>query len=68
MVHRLIARIRVRMDALPADWVKAEAWLPAPAARQVLVLSTMLRAAYELPAGADEQALQEIAVAPEPIR
>lgn len=28
VVHRLMARIRARLEDLPADWVKVEAWLP----------------------------------------
>lgn len=57
VVHRLMARIRARMEALPADWLKVEVWLPEEDARRVLDLATMLRAALELPAGSADECM-----------
>ncbi|MFA0965067.1 TrfB-related DNA-binding protein [Pseudomonas amygdali] len=45
VVHRLMARIRARLEDLPADWVKVEAWLPPAAAGDVLALAESLRSA-----------------------
>ncbi|AVI88145.1 hypothetical protein BTW15_29410 [Pseudomonas syringae pv. tomato] len=45
VVHRLMARIRARLEDLPADWVKVEAWLPPAAAGDVLALAQSLRSA-----------------------
>jgi transposase-like protein len=45
VVHRLMARIRARMEDLPADWVKVETWLPSAAAGEVLALAESLRSA-----------------------
>jgi hypothetical protein len=52
-----MARIRARIKALPADWLKVEVWLPAEEARQVLDLATMLRAALEIPAGSPDECM-----------
>ncbi|MDG6392394.1 TrfB-related DNA-binding protein [Pseudomonas savastanoi pv. phaseolicola] len=57
VVHRLMARIRARMEALPTDWVKVEVWLPPTEAREVLDLARMLRTSHELPAGFAEERL-----------
>ncbi|WP_438942606.1 TrfB-related DNA-binding protein, partial [Pseudomonas savastanoi] len=35
VVHRFMARIRARLEDLPVDWVKVEAWLPPAAAGDV---------------------------------
>jgi hypothetical protein len=45
VVHRLMARIRARLEDLPADWVKVEAWLRPAAAGEVLALAESLRSA-----------------------
>ncbi|RMS11023.1 hypothetical protein ALP72_01668 [Pseudomonas coronafaciens pv. coronafaciens] len=45
VVHRLMTRIRSRLEGLPADWVKVEAWLPPAAAGDVLALAQSLRSA-----------------------
>lgn len=45
VVHRLMARIRARLESLPADWVKIETWLPPAAAAEVLALAQRLRSA-----------------------
>ncbi|KPW98251.1 hypothetical protein ALP58_02167 [Pseudomonas savastanoi] len=39
VVHRLMTRIRARLQRLPGEWVKVEAWLPPAAARQVADLA-----------------------------
>jgi len=50
VVHRLMSRIRARMEALPADWQRVEVWLPATEAKQVMELATALRYAGDSPA------------------
>ncbi len=47
VVHRLMARIRARMQGLPGSWVKVEVWLPPTHAKQVADLAVSLRAAHE---------------------
>ncbi|WP_109514211.1 TrfB-related DNA-binding protein [Pseudomonas ovata] len=53
VVHRLMARIRARMQGLPGSWVKVEAWLPPAHAKQVVDLAATLRAAHEAGKGVD---------------
>lgn len=50
VVHRLMSRIRARMEALPADWLRVEVWLPATEAKQVMELATALRDVRDRPA------------------
>ncbi|WP_426154160.1 TrfB-related DNA-binding protein [Pseudomonas sp. DC3000-4b1] len=45
VVHRLITRIRRRMEELPADWVKVTEWYPGTVAEQLRALATSLRSA-----------------------
>ncbi|WP_055007541.1 TrfB-related DNA-binding protein [Pseudomonas caricapapayae] len=47
VVHRLMMRIRARLQQLPGEWVKVEAWLPPAAARQVADLAAELRLAHQ---------------------
>ncbi|MBD8577548.1 hypothetical protein IFU04_25255 [Pseudomonas syringae] len=51
VAHRLRARIRTRMQGLPGNWVKVEAWLPPAHAKRVEDLAATLRAAHELERG-----------------
>lgn len=53
VVHRLMARIRARMQGLPGSWVKVEAWLPPAHAKQLVDLAATLRAAHEAGEEAD---------------
>lgn len=46
VVHKLMLRIRSRLEGLPGDWVKVEAWLPPAAAGQVVELAKSLRSTY----------------------
>lgn len=43
VVHRLMSRIRVRMAAVPGNWVKVNVWLPPAAAAEVADLAKVLR-------------------------
>ncbi len=45
VVHRLMTRIRSRLEGLPANWLKVEAWLPPATAGDVLALAQSLRSA-----------------------
>lgn len=45
VIHRLIVRLRRRMEELPADWVKITEWYPGAVADQLRDLSASLRAA-----------------------
>ena len=47
VVYRLMVRIRARLQALPADWIKVETWLPPAEARQVIELAAQLLANYQ---------------------
>lgn len=47
VVHRLMVRINTRLQALPADWVRVDVWLPASAAWQVVDLANTLRSGLE---------------------
>ncbi|GAB0085892.1 hypothetical protein ALQ72_01391 [Pseudomonas syringae pv. maculicola] len=47
VVHRLMMRIRARLQQLPGEWVKVEAWLPPAAARQVADLAAELRLTHQ---------------------
>ncbi|RMS09358.1 hypothetical protein ALP73_01089 [Pseudomonas coronafaciens pv. garcae] len=47
VVHRLMARIRARMQGLPGDWVKVEGWLPPAAAADFFESVKTFRSAYE---------------------
>ncbi|WP_217997911.1 TrfB-related DNA-binding protein, partial [Pseudomonas syringae group genomosp. 3] len=42
VVHRLMKRIRARLQMLPGEWVKVEAWLPPAVAKQVADLAMEL--------------------------
>jgi transposase-like protein len=46
VVHRLMGRIRERLQALPADWIKVDTWLPPAEAQQVIELAAQLLATY----------------------
>jgi transposase-like protein len=47
VVHRLMVRIRARLQALPADWIKVDTWLPPAEAQQVIVLADKLLTNYQ---------------------
>lgn len=53
VVHRLMIRIRARLQMLPGDWVKVEAWLPAAAAAQVSALAVELELAHQAGQGGE---------------
>lgn len=55
VVHRLMSRIRARMETLPPDWLRVEVWLPAVEARQVMDLAAALRGTLEYPATCTEK-------------
>lgn len=48
VVHRLMIRIRARLQALPADWIKVDTWLPPAEAQQVIELAAQLLANYRV--------------------
>lgn len=45
VIHRLIVRLRRRMEELPADWVKLTEWYPGAVADQLRDMSASLKAA-----------------------
>lgn len=48
-VHTLMTRIRSRLEGLPADWIKVEAWLPPAAADEIIRRAQLLRTAHSSP-------------------
>lgn len=48
-VHSLMTRIRSRLEGLPADWVRVEAWLPPAAADEIIQRAQSLRTAHASP-------------------